>query len=124
MAGKLSKSGKEVVNDQAVIRAMYPRDTAKWVARLFGIPVRTARFWSERSLPIYRRADIGLVLLEEYYRKRKSDEENILPELLKMAGLANEVEILDQAPGLANTAADLVEVAADAIEAAIDWIEG
>src|SRR5258708_615287 len=109
MTGKLSESGKKVVNDQAVIRAMSPpgRDTAKWLARLMEIPVRTARFWAEQTVPVYRREEVGRRLLERYYAKRKWEEDYLLPEILKMAGIANEVEIMPS-PNLANAAADIV----------------
>jgi hypothetical protein len=122
MFTKLSKSDKEVVNDQAVIRAMSPRDTVKWLARLARIPVRTARFWAEHTVPVYRRADIALLMIEEFHKQTRWREEVLYPALCKMAGVANDVEIIPTS-SIANTAADLAGAAADRIEAAIDWIE-
>jgi len=124
MTGKLSKSGKKVVNDQAVIRAMSPpgRGTVKWLARLAQIPVRTARFWAEHTVPVYRRADIGLLLIEEFHRQTKWREEDLYPALCRMAGIANEVEILPSS-SITRATVTLVGTAADRIEAAIDWIE-
>ncbi len=122
MSGKLSKSDNKVVNDQAVIRAMSPRDTVKWVARLVRIPLRTARFWTERTVPVYRRAEFALLMIEEYHRQTEWREKVLFPALCQMAGLVNEVEILP-ASSVAGAAADLAGAAADRIEAAIDWIE-
>ena len=120
---KLSESGNKVVNDQAVIRAMSPpgRDVAKWLARLMEIPVRTARFWAEQAVPVYRREEVGRRLLARYYAKRRWEEDYLLPELRKMAGLVHEGEIVPASNNIANTMADLVGAAADRVKAASDW---
>jgi hypothetical protein len=132
MSGKLSESGKKLLNDQLVIRALSPpgRDVSKWLARLMEIPVRTARFWAEKAVPVYRREEVGRRLLARYYAKRRWEEDYLLPELRKMAGLGNEDEIKAQASVVASAAADLVGLAAagfdalaDRAEAAINWLE-
>jgi hypothetical protein len=101
---------------------MSPRDTVKWLARLIGIPVRTARFWAEQTVPVYRREEVARRMIEEYHRHTKWREEVLLPSLYRMAGLGDDVEIVSSS-GIAGAAADLIGVAADRIEAAIDWIE-
>jgi hypothetical protein len=122
MFTKLSESGKKVVNDQAVIRAMSPRDTVKWLARLVGIPLRTARFWAERTVPVYRRSELALLMIEEFHRQTEWREKVLFPALCQMAGLENETEILPPS-SIARAAAHLVGATADRIEAAIEWIE-
>ena len=120
---KLSESGRKLLNDQAVIRWMFPACTAKWLARLMGISLRSARFWSEQTVPVYRRQEMYQRLLEEYHAKRAWEEEHILPELLKGAGLVHEVEIMPKA-GAAAAAADLARAVQGRVEAAVNWIEG
>jgi hypothetical protein len=126
MREKLSKSGRKVINDQGVIRAMSPpgRDTAKWLARLMGIPVRTARFWAEQSVPVYRREDLYLLMIEDFHRVTKWREEELWPALCRGAGLVNgdSVESVTAPSSFANKAADLIDAAADCFEAAFDWL--
>jgi hypothetical protein len=124
MFTKLSRNDKNMLNDQLVIRAMSPpgRDVAKWLARLMEIPVRTARFWAEQTVPVYRREEVYRRLLEKFYARRKWEDENLLPELLRGAGLVDDVEIVP-ASNIANAAADLVFAAQHRVEAAIDWLE-
>ncbi len=124
MFTKLSKSDNKVVNDQAVIRAMSPRDTVKWLARLVRIPLRTARFWTERTVPVYRRAELAMLMIEEYHRQTVWRETVLFPALCKMAGLVSDGSVESvPASNIANAAADLVKAAATGIEAAIDWLE-
>jgi hypothetical protein len=125
MSGKLSESGKKMVTDQVAIRATWPNHTAKWLARLMRIPLCTARFWAERTVPIYRQNELGLLLIEEFHKHTKWREEVLFPALCRMAGLANGdgVESVTAPNSIANKAADLIDAAADCIEAAFDWIE-
>jgi hypothetical protein len=122
MTRKLSNHDKNMINDQAVIRAMCPQHTVKWLARVMGIPLRTARFWAERTVPVYRREEVALKMIEEFHKQSRWRQNVLLPALYKMAGLVDDVEIVPAA-GIANAAADLVEATADRIEAAIDWLE-
>ena len=101
---------------------MCPRDTVKWLAGLMGISLHAARVWVERTVPVYRREELGKRLLEDYYRDMKWREQEILPQILKMAGLGDEIEITTTAR-IAFAAADLVGVVQDQVEAAIDWLE-
>ena len=122
MSAKLSESGKKLLNDQAVIRAMSPAHTAKWLARLMRIPVRTARFWTEQTVPVYRRADLYLLMIEKFHEKRRWEDEELLPALYRGAGLTNEVETLP-ASSVARAVVHLVASTADGIEAVIKRIE-
>jgi hypothetical protein len=129
MSGKLSKSDKKLINDQAVIRAMSPpgRDTAKWLSRLARITPRSARFWSEQNVPVYRREELYLLMIEEYHRVTKWREEELWPALCRGAGLVNgdgveSVESVTAPNSLANRAADLIDATADCLEAAFDWM--
>jgi hypothetical protein len=122
MSKQFTQNEKKLLNDQAVIRAMCPRDTVKWLAQMMGISLHAARVWVERTVPVYRREEFGLRLLEKYYAKRKWEDENVLPSILHMAGLGNEPENVSTA-GIAFAASDLVGVMQDQVEAAIDWLE-
>jgi hypothetical protein len=122
MSGQFTENEKKLLNDQAVIRAMCPRDTVKWLAGLMGISLHAARVWVERTVPVYRREELGKKLLEDYYRDMKWREQEILPQILKMAGRGDEIEIGPTA-SIAFAAADLVGVMQDQVEAAIDWLE-
>ena len=127
---------KKMLNDQAVIRAIWPHHTVKWLARLMDIPLRTARVWAERTVPVYRREECGNRLLDEYYRdmkRREEDmqwrEEQLLPAILKMAGRGDGVKIGTKAT-VAFAAADLagfvhrrIVYVQDQVEAAIGWLE-
>jgi hypothetical protein len=86
----LSESGKEMVSDQMAIRATWPNHTAKWLARIAGIPPRTARFWAEQTVPVYRQNELGLLLIEEFHKHTKWREEVLFPALCRMAGLVND----------------------------------
>jgi hypothetical protein len=122
MNKQFTQNEKKLLNDQAVIRAMCPRDTVKWLAQMMGISLHAARVWVERTVPVYRREELGMKLLDDYYRDMKWREDNILPAILKMAGRGDEVEITTAAR-IAFAASDLVGVMQDQVEAAIDWLE-
>jgi hypothetical protein len=123
MSGKLSESDKKMVTDQVAIRATWPNHTTKWLARLMRIPLSTARFWTERTVPVYRQNELGLLLIKQFYERRKWEDEKLLPALHRMAGLVNEVKMVPAPPSIANTAADLVGAAAGRVAAAIDWLK-
>ena len=117
-----------MLNDQEIIRAIWPQHTVKWLARLMDIPLRTARVWAERTVPVYRREEFGKRLLDEYYRdmRRREDdmkwrETELLPAILKMAGQGDEVLVPNTT--VAGVAADLVFAAQHWVEAAIDRLE-
>jgi hypothetical protein len=84
---------ERAVNEQALIREVFPAHTAKRLARLMSIPLETAKHWLHRSLSSYRRAEVALTLLEEFDKETRRREE-IRRQLCVMAGLTHEVEIL------------------------------
>jgi hypothetical protein len=86
----LSERGKEMISDQVAIRATWPSHTAKWLARMMRIPLPTARFWTERTVPVYRQHELGLLLIEEFHKHTKWREEELFPKLCQMAGLVND----------------------------------
>lgn len=53
------------MSDGDVIRAVYPRDTMKRVARLMDVPLDTARHWIYRNLSAARRKELGDALIAE-----------------------------------------------------------
>ena len=129
MSGKLSESGKKMVTDQVAIRATWPNHTTKWLARLMRIPLSTARFWTERTVPVYRQHELGLLLIRKFYERRRWEDEKLLPALHRMAGLVNEVGSMVET-GVADVAADLAAAVATRaaavatrVDATIDWIK-
>jgi hypothetical protein len=124
MSRQFTQNEKKLLNDQMVIRAMCPRDTVKWLAQLMSISLHAARVWAERTVPVYRREEFGLRLLEEYYRQDKHRKETILPAILKMAGLAYEGESVPEEDGVAaDTTTNIIRALQARVEAAIDWLE-
>lgn len=120
---QLSKNAQNMLNDQAVIRWVYPTKAAQWLSHLMEIPLRTARHWADQAVPVYRREEFGRMLLEEYYRQEAARKKHLLPAILKMAGLAYEGESVSQEDDAADTATNIIRALQARVEAAIDWLE-
>ncbi len=118
---KTSTEKGKSVTDQSLIREVFPRHTYKRLALLCRVPLCTASHWAKVKLSSYRRAEVALLMLEEFDRETERRAE-IRRRLCVMAGLVNEVEIMPSS-AVARAAVHLVGAAADRIEAAIKWIE-
>lgn len=55
----------EPVTDQSLIRAVFPKDAPKRIARLMAVPLETARHWCYRNLSDARRHELALKLLQQ-----------------------------------------------------------
>jgi hypothetical protein len=53
------------MSDEAVVRAVLPRNGPKHLARLLAVPLETARHWYYRNLSAGRRREVALALLAE-----------------------------------------------------------
>lgn len=52
-----------------IARAIHPRDTLKWLARLLDVPIGTARHWLYVKFSSDRRRELALALLAEMDRQ-------------------------------------------------------
>jgi hypothetical protein len=55
----------EMIDEAAAIRAVYPRNTMKMLARLLGMPLDTARHSLYRRFSSARRRELAVALLAE-----------------------------------------------------------
>jgi hypothetical protein len=117
------KTGRKDVSDQSVIQAVLPSagNGPKRLARLMRVPIETARLWYYKSLSSYRRAEVALILLQEF-DKETAGRPEIRRRLCVMAGLVNEVEILAMPNSAAGESfiADAIDWVADGVGAASD----
>lgn len=75
----------EPMTDADVIRAVWPRDTMKLLARAMGAPLDTARSWLYRECSASRRQEIAAALLAELDRQ-DAERERVRQRLLEMRG--------------------------------------
>lgn len=59
----------KTVSDAEIIRAVFPRHTAKLLARAMNAPIATARSWLYRSLSSTRRRELALALIAQIDRE-------------------------------------------------------
>lgn len=53
------------MNEAAAVRAVFPRNTMKRLARLMGVPLDTARHWLYRHFNPQQRKELAKALLKE-----------------------------------------------------------
>lgn len=76
------------MDEAAIIRAVYPRDAMKRLARLLSMPLDTARHNLYRRFSAARRCELALALLAELDRQ-DTERAHIRSQLREMAGGRN-----------------------------------
>ena len=88
MAGMSSQRSCDDGDVAPLIRAVYPRDTMKRLARLMNVPLDTARHWLYRHFSAERRRELCLKLIAELNEQDRR-REAVRTQLNAIAGGAN-----------------------------------